>query len=33
MFMVTLFRGVGVVEVDNGLISLILLVSIFLFVP
>ena len=31
--MVTLFRGVGVVEVGNGLVSLILLVDIFPFVP
>ena len=31
--MVTPFCGVGVVEVSNGLVNLILLVSIFPFIP
>ena len=33
MFMVILFRGVGVVKVGNGLIGLILLIGIFPFIP
>ena len=33
MFIVTLFRGIGVVEVGNGLIGLIFLVGFSSFIP